>query len=304
VSASDERSFIARDGFPLAGTLFRSADKESPVIVVAPALSVPRKYYAHFARHLAAGGFSVVTFDYRGFGGSGPAWRPKLHGGVRTLAICDLASILDEAVCIAGQRPVYFVGHSFGMMVLSLVPNSQIVSRAISLAAGSGYFRFHRFPGSVLRLFFWAVVVPRTARMHGYFPGRRLKLVGDIPQSVAEDLSKMCLSSRFIRLASEDVRDGSASYANEMWAISFNDDEITSLEAVEDFLTNFPDAKLMRSHFSPHDVGRRRVGHMGAFALGSEVLWDQMAQWLLTGRTRLLATKGAGSAVPSESHHA
>ena len=73
-AASREITMPADDGYALAATLFepaaaalgrRPAGRHRPG---APA--VPRRFYARFAAYLAERGHPVLTFDYRGIGGS------------------------------------------------------------------------------------------------------------------------------------------------------------------------------------------------------------------------------------------
>ncbi|MEM8931402.1 MAG: alpha/beta hydrolase, partial [Acidobacteriota bacterium] len=65
-------TFSARDGHPLVGTLFESDEPPRLALVVNSGTGIPRRFYARFAAHAAARGFVVLTYDYRGIGGSRP----------------------------------------------------------------------------------------------------------------------------------------------------------------------------------------------------------------------------------------
>jgi cephalosporin-C deacetylase-like acetyl esterase len=78
--------FAATDGHPLHGHWFvpqhRPADA---VAVMAPATGVPQRYYHAFARWLAARGYAVLCFDYRGMGKrSRASGRTGMRSGVPT----------------------------------------------------------------------------------------------------------------------------------------------------------------------------------------------------------------------------
>ena len=77
-------TIVARDGFPLAATLF-NAPKPAAVLTIASALGVTRKHYVRFARYISKFAIATVTFDYRGIGDSGPAWRKDAKGGLTDL---------------------------------------------------------------------------------------------------------------------------------------------------------------------------------------------------------------------------
>jgi predicted alpha/beta hydrolase len=61
----------AADGYSLGATLFAPVAPKG--VVVNAAMGVKRGFYARFGAHLAARGFTVVTYDYRGIGDSRPA---------------------------------------------------------------------------------------------------------------------------------------------------------------------------------------------------------------------------------------
>ena len=61
------------DGFMLSGTLHGEPGGARAALLIAPAMGVPQRYYADFARWMAAQGRAVLTFDYRGMGESRPA---------------------------------------------------------------------------------------------------------------------------------------------------------------------------------------------------------------------------------------
>ena len=64
-----ELIFEAADGRTLAATAWEPA-RVLGAVVVASATGVPRRIYAPLAAYLAEAGLVVLTFDYRGIGGS------------------------------------------------------------------------------------------------------------------------------------------------------------------------------------------------------------------------------------------
>jgi predicted alpha/beta hydrolase len=288
----EELTISATDGFPLAATIFHSASPSTLFAVVAPALGVPRKYYAHFCRYLAHCNISTVTFDYRGFGGSGPTWRPDAAVSMCDLGRRDLSAVLSFTHGMKPGSDLYFVGHSFGMMALAFAPNAAGASRAISVATGSAYYRFQPFPRSLLRLAFLTVIVPRIARLHGHFPGRMFGILGNIPQTIVADMARCCREKNFVKDAMRHDNSRDAPYRGDIWALSFTDDRLLPRAAVDDFHGNFSAARVLRSHLKPDEIGRRRVGHNGAFQLGSDILWNEMVKWLQGGRANDLPPMG------------
>jgi uncharacterized protein len=86
--ASPERRQHVRfqsDGIPLAGHLYRpphstGSERTPAIAMVGPFSSVKEQTLPHYAERFADAGYSVLTFDSRGFGGSEAApGRPRFH---------------------------------------------------------------------------------------------------------------------------------------------------------------------------------------------------------------------------------
>ena len=60
----------ARDGFPLAASLYRADADSRRVVVINPAIAVPGRFYRHIAAGLTEAGYTALTWDYRGIGAS------------------------------------------------------------------------------------------------------------------------------------------------------------------------------------------------------------------------------------------
>ena len=70
-----EEGIRATDGVSLAGSFYAptlESGLAAGTVVITAATGVKRQYYDSYARFLAGEGFRVVTFDYRGVGGSRP----------------------------------------------------------------------------------------------------------------------------------------------------------------------------------------------------------------------------------------
>src|SRR6185436_2235006 len=62
-------TFTGSDGFTLKGTLF-SSGKIGPGVLMLHQCNADRQLYAHLGNMLSEAGYSVLSFDFRGFGGS------------------------------------------------------------------------------------------------------------------------------------------------------------------------------------------------------------------------------------------
>ena len=83
------------------------------------------------------------------------------------------------------------------------------VDAVIGVTAGSGWYRHNdRMPLRVR--FFWHVAVPLLTPLFGYFPGKAIRMVGDLPKGVALQWRRWCLHPDYLLSEGEASR---AAYA-------------------------------------------------------------------------------------------
>ena len=104
-------------------------------------------------------------------------------------AASALESLLDEDLGV----PVTWIGHSLGGQLLPFARHD-LLARALMVATGTGYWRLN--PPSIRwrAPLFLRVVAPLAMRWSGYYPGRRLGLLGDAPSSAMRQWARWCLS--------------------------------------------------------------------------------------------------------------
>ncbi len=145
----------AADGYELAVTRFEARAPAFATLVLAGAMGVRQDFYAPLAQFLAENGVHVLTFDYRGMGWSRPATLRGFDADVSTWVERDLGAMLREAKGRAPDLPLCLLGHSLGGQILGVAPGNGDVRGAVTVTAGSGYYRFNdRIPVQVRLLWF------------------------------------------------------------------------------------------------------------------------------------------------------
>lgn len=255
---------------PLAARLFRPADGQAPraAVLVAAAMGARQDFYAPFAAWLAAQGYLVATFDYRGMGGSRAPGRSLRH---ERADLFDWAADTDRAIDALlaqapAELPLYIVGHSLGAQLPGLLRHRDRIEGLLSVAAGSGYWRDNA-PG--LRryvLFFWHVMVPTATTLFGYFPGRRLGAVGDLPRGVVLQWRRWCLNPEYhVGAEGEPVRERFQAARFPVVALSIDDDEMMTERGVRVLVDLYANAPSRLERVAPADAAVRRIGHFGFF---------------------------------------
>jgi predicted alpha/beta hydrolase len=273
----------SQDGTRIAARVFEPDSPDRGSVVIGGAMGVRQDYYAPFARWLAAQGWRVRTFDYRGSGDTGPSgkalkgYKADLFDWTR-----DYEAVIDHAHATLPERPLFLLGHSLGAQLPGLLANQHKISGMLSIAAGSGYWRENAPQLKRIVPYFWFVLVPLATRLFGYFPGRKLRKVGDLPAGVVMQWRKWCLSPRYsVSAEGEAARQSYARATFPVHALSITDDELMTLRGTHSLIDLYENAPRSVQRLAPGDIGARRLGHFGPFRSEHEAqLWPRMAEWL------------------------
>jgi len=238
-------------------------------------MGVGQQYYAALAGWLAAQGYLVATFDYSGTGLSRPEDLRTLRVNIIDWGRFDCTAMVAALKARLPGKPLYWVGHSLGGQLLAFVANRELIAKVVTIATGSGYWR-ENSPALRWRAWWlWYVIAPIVTRMCGYFPGRRLRKVGDLPAGVMVQWRRWCLDRDYaVGVEGEEVRQQYAAVTTPMTVISFVDDEMMSARNTESLHGFYVNAPKVMHRIAPRDIGADRIGHFGFFrAKFEQPLW-------------------------------
>jgi len=286
----DDISLPAADGYLLGATLFLPRGAKRHAVLINSATAVPRKIYRGFAGYLARRGCAVLTYDYRGTGGSRqkPAdgrHQPKSLAGFKA-SMSDWAA-LDVTAAVAWMReryhslPLNYVGHSFGGQALGLLANNAEVSRALLIAAQAGYWKLMASPERYRVYVMLNFVGTPLTRLMGYAPGWS-GLGLDLPKGVFQQWVGWVMSERYLfddptlkALPNFSRFDGA------LCALCLADDPWATKPAVELLCSGFTSTKPEILSIAPADVGAAKIGHFGFFRPEHrDTLWRGAAEWI------------------------
>jgi predicted alpha/beta hydrolase len=285
---SEPHEVAAADGYRLAARRFLPAREPRGGVIVAPAMGVDQAYYRPLAEWLSGEGFAVATFDYRGTGASR---RGRLRGFATDIfewARLDATAVLEELARRVATAAICWIGHSLGGQIFPLLGNRDRVQRLVTVAAGSGYWRENASPLRRRAWWLWYFVAPLAMALVGYFPGKRLGIVGDLPLGVMKQWRRWCIDPRYLVGAEgPEVAESFAGVTQPVIAISFTDDDFMSRRNVESLHGFFTGTSVRHVRLRPEDVGARRIGHFGFFRRElAEPLWRPILLPALAGGER------------------
>lgn len=234
-------------------------------VVIAAAIGVPQRFYAAFAQWLAAHGYAVTTFDYRGHAES-------LHGPLNQVK----ANLLDwaadcQAVAAhvrqqAPELPLYWIGHSVGAQLPGTQGADMPIDGLLSIASGSGYWRDNAPPTRRKVLLWWHVIAPVVTTLFGCLPGKKWGLVGDLPAGVVWQWRKWCMHPNYgIGVEGEALRNAYAAACYPLHAFSVEDDEMMSWRSTSSLVSWYRHCPQTIERLRMQDVPQRRIGHFGFF---------------------------------------
>jgi predicted alpha/beta hydrolase len=279
--AEEALTIAAVDGYALAGTRFAPARPASARVLIGPATGVQRRYYAGFARALAAWGFEAVTFDYRGIGGSAP---PRLRGfeaSMRDWGARDLTGAVQWALAQTPGLPVLFVGHSVAGQVLPMAEGAERLTAILLVGSQTGSLRNWTGRERWAVELFWRGVVPVTTRLFGRLPGWAMGGGEDLPAGVARQWARWGLHPDHLLGEHPEVRERAARITAPTAVVSFDDDFYAPRASVDLLASWYGPRGAQRLHLHPRDVGARAIGHFGCFrSVHRRDLWQRARQWL------------------------
>lgn len=288
-------SFEAADGFTLHGHLWQATDiPPHATLLINAATGVAARYYSRYAAYLARHGYLVLTYDYRGIGASRPTTLRGLRATKHDWGALDCEAAIQTLQQQAPDLPMMAVCHSIGGFALGLAPSANRIQRALFVGCQYAYWQDYRLLIRVPMWLNWHVIMPVLTKLFGYFPGKTLRWLEDLPAGVAMEWATRfhpAFHKRYHRLrhaqppASEaELEARMAGLRAEILAVADERDPFATLSATKRLLDYFPHSERQFVRIRPRNLGLPKLGHFGFFHdRFRESLWPQSLHWLQTG---------------------
>jgi predicted alpha/beta hydrolase len=247
------------------------------VVVVSGAVGVASEYYRSFSAALASEGFTVITYDYRGIGGSKPRDLKTFDATLTEWVLLDMAAVIDWSISQYPTNRLFLVGHSFGGQAAGLLDNASNVRAMATIASQSGYWKLiggkeRRRVGRHMRF-----TVPTMARLSGYMPWSRFGNGEDLPKGVALQWSRWATDPQYLLGDDTLPLDRYADFAAPVLSYTIGDDPWLPTEGDDTMMAAYPN--LTERCIDPTDAGVPPIGHVGYFKESSGPLWPDLVAW-------------------------
>lgn len=273
------------DDVPLA--LHAASRKDAhKVILISSATGVRKEFYKDFSLHLANQGYVVITFDYRGIGDSvSDAYNPHSIK-MSQWAIHDLKAVLDW-VNENYQFPIYFIGHSIGSELLSLVENNHLIKRALFVGTTHGYWGYLPLRAKLKVLYFSYFIAPILGCFFNYTPISKKGFGANLPAGVTREFGRWLRQKNFyFDSLGKHYPDHRQSYQAKTKILISDDDEYIKLSGTLKFIEQ---ASVTNAEVHIIESSRYgKVGHFGMFRKRhKESIWPLMIDQLNASCTEL-----------------
>lgn len=268
------------DGYPLSAKIFRT-EAVMGMVVIAPALGVPQRFYAPFATYLSERGFTTLTFDYRG---SGESVTGDLRG--RDMRMEDWGHLDIDAALIAAQSKhppgkLFLIGHSAGAQLPGLAAASQRLDGLVLVAGSAPHLRHYPLRAWPLLLVTWYGLGPVLSVGRDDFPTRLTGLGSTrVAAGVVRQWARWARTRDYMFDPAHQIN--TRNYAQlrlPLLSYCIADDSYATPDAVNALLAHYPAAQVER-RIVPKPA-RGTIGHFGFFrAQQKDTLWRETADWL------------------------
>ena len=278
-----EIHIATQDNYQIAATLFTPSEQTiKATVIVCSATGVLRQYYKGFASFLAEQGLQVITYDYRGIGGSRTKNKKDLALSMVNWGRKDYAAIVDYLSEEFPDHDLLSVGHSIGGQLLGLLPDNHRIKACLNIASQHVYWKNWSGRHKALSFVFFYGLLPFFARTAKGLPAWVLG-AEPLPLQITRDWSRFGRKSFYTDIDGKEVKDNYFSYRGKMRLLAVEDDlqfaPTSAVYALKNNIYRNADAEVLV--VKPSDYEMKRIDHFGFFQKRmNRSAWKECADWL------------------------
>lgn len=269
------------DAYPITAKWFEAVGVAKGLVCINSAGGVHQNFYHQYATFLSKNHFHALTWDTRGIGYSRPKRLRGFQATFEDWAEKDFRGVIEFLQ--QKNTPIHVVGHSIGGVYAAMLEQQLPIRSMIAVASQGAYYKDWHHSIRTKLYFQWHVLMPLLTKIFGYFPGKKLRLLEDIPAGIIKDWHD--------RRKYPDLREQHKAKGKTwgyhllkipLWVIGIADDPIGTPQGMQRFLELFDNPHLQYTNITPTEVGAKQIGHFDFFRSRFEdTLWQKTLHWLL-----------------------
>lgn len=263
-------------GESISASLFQPVSSNNKFVLINSATGVKQQTYFNVALYLAENGFTVMTYDYRGIGGSKPSDLKDCRSSMRSWGNEDYKAVTDYIKVKFKNYDKYLVGHSVGALILGLNPDSKIFKSFVFISTQKAYVGNLTFKTKLLGYIGFGLIQPLVTKFFGYFPGHRFNLGESLPAAVANDWRTLILNKKSTdALLDKSNINVAKDLEQKVFVLYADDDEWLTKKGVESLLNDtYPKLKPVYKVLKSSESPKNEIGHINFFRSYNKVLWE------------------------------
>ncbi|QDP84889.1 alpha/beta hydrolase [Chryseobacterium sp. SNU WT5] len=263
------------DQIQLSVKIFEPQNSNGKLVLINSATGVKQQIYFSFAKFLAANGFIVLTYDYRGIGESKPEKMRSFHASMRIWGTIDFKTITDFIQEQYLSYTKFCLGHSVGALILGMNDYSKNFAKFIFVGTQDAYIGNLTFEVAVTALLGFGIALPVMTNFFGYFPAHRFGLGESLPKGVAFDWQTLILNKKSTSRLYEKIEGNYAEQLNQkVFIIHAEDDTWLTQKGMSNLLKNvYPNLKTEHREIKISESPKGEIGHVNFFRSYNKNLW-------------------------------
>ncbi len=264
------------DNLPLSIKIFEPQNPAGKLLLINSATGVKQQVYFSFAKYFAENGFTVITYDYRGVGESKPKIMKDFKATMRNWGTEDFKTVTNFIKEKYPDDQKFCLGHSVGALILGMNKDANIFKKFVFVTTQDAYVGNLKWNVALFALFGFAIAVPLTTALFGYFPAHRFGLGESLPKGVAFDWQTLILNKKSTsRLYEEIEADFSKHLSKETLIIHAEDDHWVTHKGMDNLMKNvYPNLNKTFREIKISESEKGEIGHVNFFRGYNKNLWN------------------------------
>ncbi|MDP2454412.1 MULTISPECIES: serine aminopeptidase domain-containing protein [unclassified Kaistella] len=260
---------------PLSVKVFEPATSNKKLVLINSATGVKQQIYFSFAKYLAAHGFVVITYDYRGIGESKPVKMKGFDSSMRIWGTVDFKTLTDFIQKDYPEYTKFCLGHSVGALILGMNEYSKNFEKFIFVGTQDAYIGNLTFSVAVTALLGFGIALPVMTHFFSYFPAHRFGLGESLPKGVAFDWQTLILNKKSTSRLYEKIGENiSKELTQKTFIIHAEDDTWVTQKGMRNLLKNvYPNLKTTYREVKVSESEKNEIGHVNFFRSYNQTLW-------------------------------